>query len=78
MPLPSKGNEMKRNNIKLEISKGIYVSIAQHFDDNGEMLCNEMAVVTQTGLQEPLPFIPNISDFLKCILKTITESKDDS
>lgn len=62
---------MKRNNVKLEISKGLYLSIAQHFDESGEMVCNEMALIDESGVQEPLQFIPNLSDFMKCVSETI-------
>ena len=62
---------MKMNNVKLEIYKGVYLSIAQHCDESGEMICNEMALINENGLQEPLQFIPNLSDFMKCVSETI-------
>ena len=56
---------MKRNNVKLKLNEKQTLSIAQHYDDSVELLCNEMAVITEKGVSEPLPFYPNVSDFMK-------------
>ena len=58
-------SKVKFNNVKLKLKNGALLSIAQHFDENGEMLCNEMSVITEKGVSDPLPFYPNVSDFMK-------------
>ena len=55
---------MKFNNIKLKLQNGATLSLAQHFDESGEMLCNEMAIITESGVSEPLPFEPNLAAFM--------------
>lgn len=58
---------MKTNNIKIKLSDDASLSIAQHFDEIGEMVCCEMAVIDHRGVNEPLPFSPNIDCFMKAI-----------
>ena len=58
---------MKTNNIKIKIAENAELSFAQHFDENGEMVCCEMAVVDHRGVNDPLPFSPNIDCFMKAI-----------
>ena len=58
-------SKVKFNNVKLKLKNGALLSIAQHYDENGEMLCNEMAVITENVVGEPVEFAPYLDDFLK-------------
>ena len=64
---------MNRNNVKLKLTNGALLSIAQHYDDSGEMLCSEIAIITEKGVSDPLPFFPNVSDFMKTFSQVIEQ-----
>jgi hypothetical protein len=58
---------MKTNNIKIKIAENAELSLAQHFDENGGMVCCEVAVIDHRGVNDPLPFSPDIDGFTKVI-----------
>jgi hypothetical protein len=68
---------MNRNNVKLKLTNGALLSIAQHYDDSGEMLCSEIAIITEKGVSDPLPFFPNVSDFMKTFSQVIQGAGND-
>ena len=55
---------MKLNNIMLKLVNGTTLSLAQHFDENGDLICNEMAIITASGVSDPIPFEPNLAAFM--------------
>jgi hypothetical protein len=62
---------MKRNNVKLKLKNGALLSIAQHYDDSGEMLCNEMALIDASGVNDPIEFDPYLDDFMGALQRII-------
>ena len=58
---------MKMNNIKIKIAENAELSFAQHYDETGQMICCEVAVVDHRGVNDPLPFSPDIDGFTKAI-----------
>ena len=62
------------NNIYLNLANGDKLSIAQHYDENGELLCNEIAVVTKNVLSDPIPFEPSLADFLDTLTDAMTRA----
>ena len=62
---------MKRNNVKLKLNEKQTLSIAQHFDDSGEMLCNEMALIDASGVNDPIEFDPYLDDFMGALQRII-------
>ena len=56
---------MKRNNIKLAMKNGAMLSLAQHYDDDGELLCNELAMITDGAVGDPVQFFPSLNEFLE-------------
>ena len=62
---------MKRNNVKLKLTNGALLSIAQHYDDSGEMLCNEMALIDASGVNDPIEFDPYLDDFMGALQRII-------
>ena len=62
---------MKFNNIKLKLQNGATLSLAQHYDESGDLICNEMAIITASGVSEPLPFEPNLTAFMDACTNAI-------
>ena len=68
-------SKVKFNNVYLDLENGDKLSIAQHYDEYGELLCSEMAVICETGCSEPLRFLPRLTDFLEVLGLAIEETK---
>ncbi len=54
---------MNFNNIKLAIDNQRSISIAQHFEGD-EMVINEIALIDESGLNEPIRFPPDVWSLL--------------
>ena len=63
------------NNVYLDLANGNKLSIAQHYDEFGELLACAMAVICETGCSEPLRFLPRLTDFLDVLGHAIKETK---
>jgi hypothetical protein len=62
---------MKMNNVKLKLNEKQTLSIAQHYDDSGELLCNEMALIDANGVNDPIPFDLYLDDFMGALQRII-------
>jgi hypothetical protein len=62
---------MKFNNIMLKLVNGTTLSLAQHFDESGDLICNEMAIISGSGVSEPIPFEPNLAAFMDACTNAI-------
>ena len=62
---------MKKNNVKLKLNEKQTLSIAQHYDHDGELVCNEMALIDANGVNDPIPFDPYFDDFMSTLQRII-------
>jgi hypothetical protein len=63
---------MKMNRIKLKLNEKQTLSIVQKYDDeNGDLLCNEMALIDASGVNDPIPYGPYLDDFMGALQRII-------
>ena len=59
------------NRVKIKLNEKQTLSIVQEYDESGELLCNEMALVGPNGVNEPIPFNPYLDDFMSTLQRII-------
>ena len=62
---------MKRNNVKLKLNEKQTLSIAQHYDYTGDLICNEMALIDANGVNDPIEYDPYLDDFMGALQRII-------
>jgi hypothetical protein len=67
---------MKMNNIKIKIADNAYLSFAQHYDETDQMVCCEVALIDHRGVNDPLPFSPDIESFRNVIATALRFHQD--
>jgi hypothetical protein len=67
---------MKMNNIKIKIADNAYLSFAQHYDETDQMVCCEVALIDHRGVNDPLPFSPDIESFRNVIATALRFQPD--